>query len=112
MRAYRISRQAGVIAAISGGYKELYEKSRTSPAVSIRSAAPPGRASWPMCSSRSTNPSNSSHASGMIEKEQIIPRCRTARQTFSLVVDIVAQCQQAGILRTGASDLTVSAPGH
>ena len=28
------------------------------------------------------------------------------KQTFSLVVDIVAQCQQAGILRQGAADLT------
>ena len=45
--------------------------------------------------------------SGMIEKEQDYPAfVETARQTFSLVVAIVAQCQQAGILRQGAPDLT------
>jgi AcrR family transcriptional regulator len=45
--------------------------------------------------------------SGMIEKEQDYPAfVETARQTFNLVVDIVAQCQQAGILRTGTADLT------
>jgi hypothetical protein len=45
--------------------------------------------------------------SGMIEKEQDYPAfVETARQTFSLVVEVVAQCQQAGILRQGAPDLT------
>jgi AcrR family transcriptional regulator len=45
--------------------------------------------------------------SGMIEKEQNYPAfVETAKQTFSLVVEIVTQCQQTGILRQGAPDLT------
>lgn len=45
--------------------------------------------------------------SGMIEKEQDYPAfVETAKQTFGLVVEVVTQCQQAGILRQGAPDLT------
>jgi AcrR family transcriptional regulator len=45
--------------------------------------------------------------SGMIEKEQEYPAfVEAAQQTFNLVVDIVAQGQQAGLLRQGAPGLT------
>jgi AcrR family transcriptional regulator len=45
--------------------------------------------------------------SGMIDKEQEYPAfVEAAQQTFNLVVDIVAQGQQAGLLRQGAPDLT------
>jgi len=45
--------------------------------------------------------------SGMMEKEQEYPAfVEAAQQTFNLVVDIVAQGQQAGLLRPGAPDLT------
>ena len=43
----------------------------------------------------------------MIEKGEDYPAfVETAKQTFGLVVEIVTQCQQAGILRQGAPDLT------
>jgi AcrR family transcriptional regulator len=45
--------------------------------------------------------------SSMIEKEQEYPAfVEAAQQTFNLVVEIVAQGQQAGLLRPGTPDLT------
>jgi AcrR family transcriptional regulator len=99
-----------LIAAISTeGYKKLYEQIAQ---VAEQYQSDPLRrfveASWTYVQFALDEPDQFKVTlSGMIEKEQDYPAfVETARQTFSLVVDIVAQCQQAGILRQGAADLT------
>ena len=45
--------------------------------------------------------------SGMVEKEKDYPALvEAAQKSFSLLVQIVAQCQAAGVLRPGSADLT------
>jgi AcrR family transcriptional regulator len=107
--AHFADKQALIAAISTEGYKKLYEEIAH---VAGQYQADPLRrfveASWAYVQFALDEPDQFKVTlSGMIEKEQDYPAfVETARQTFSLVVDIVAQCQQAGILRAGASDLT------
>jgi AcrR family transcriptional regulator len=106
--AHFADKQALIAAISTEGYKKLYEKIAQ---VAGQYQADPLRrlveASWAYVQFALDEPDQFKVTlSGMIEKEQDYPAfVETARQTFSLVVDIVAQCQQAGILRTGPDDL-------
>lgn len=107
--AHFTDKQALIAAISTEGYQKLYEKIALV-AEQYRSDAPRRlvEAAWAYVQFALDEPDHFKVTlSGMIEKEQDYPAfVETARQTFSLVVDIVAQCQQAGILRTGSSDLT------
>jgi AcrR family transcriptional regulator len=99
-----------LIAAISTeGYKKLYEQIAR---VAAQYRSDPLRrlveASWTYVQFALDEPDQFKVTlSGMIEKEQDYPAfVETAKQTFSLVVEIVEQCQAAGLLRKGAPDLT------
>jgi AcrR family transcriptional regulator len=107
--AHFADKQALIAAISTEGYKKLYEQ--------IAQAAEQYRSdplqrlvesSWAYVEFALDEPDHFKVTlSGMIEKEQDYPAfVETAKQTFSLVVDIVAQCQQAGLLRKGAADLT------
>jgi AcrR family transcriptional regulator len=107
--AHFADKQALIAAISTEGYKKLYEQ--------IAQAAEQYRSdplqrlvesSWAYVEFALDEPDHFKVTlSGMIEKEQDYPAfVETAKQTFSLVVDIVAQCQQADILRKGAADLT------
>jgi len=106
--AHFADKQALIAAISTEGYKKLYEKIAH---VAGQYQADPLRrlveASWAYVQFALDEPDQFKVTlSGMIEKEQDYPAfVETARQTFSLVVDIVAQCQQAGILRNGPADL-------
>ena len=106
--AHFADKQALIAAISTEGYKKLYEKIAQ---VAGQYQADPLRrlveASWAYVQFALDEPDQFKVTlSGMIEKEQDYPAfVETARQTFSLVVDIVAQCQQAGILRNGPADL-------
>jgi AcrR family transcriptional regulator len=107
--AHFADKQALIAAITTEGYKKLYEQIALV-AEQYRSD-PPRRlveSSWAYVQFALDEPDHFKVTlSGMIEKEQDYPAfVETARQTFSLVVAIVAQCQQAGILRQGAPDLT------
>jgi AcrR family transcriptional regulator len=107
--AHFTDKQALIAAISTEGYKKLYEKIAQ---VAEQYRSDPLRrlveASWAYVQFALDEPDHFKVTlSGMIEKEQDYPAfVETARQTFSLVVDVVAQCQQAGILRKGAADLT------
>ena len=107
--AHFTDKQALIAAISTEGYKKLYEKIAQ---VAGQYRLDPLRrlveASWAYVQFALDEPDHFKVTlSGMIEKEQDSPAfLETARQTFSLVVEIVAQCQQAGILHQGASDLT------
>ena len=107
--AHFADKQALIAAISTEGYKKLYEQIAQ---VAGQYRSDPLRrfveASWAYVQFALDEPDQFKVTlSGMIEKEQDYPAfVETARQTFSLVVDIVAQCQQAGILREGAADLT------
>jgi AcrR family transcriptional regulator len=107
--AHFTDKQALIAAISTEGYKKLYEQIAQ---VAEQYRSDPLRrfveASWAYVQFALDEPDQFKVTlSGMIEKEQDYPAfVETARQTFSLVVDIVLQCQQAGILRTGAADLT------
>jgi AcrR family transcriptional regulator len=107
--AHFADKQALIAAISTEGYKKLYEQ--------IAQAAEQYRSdplqrlvesSWAYVEFALDEPDHFKVTlSGMIEKEQDYPAfVETAKQTFSLVVDIVAQCQRADILRKGAADLT------
>jgi AcrR family transcriptional regulator len=106
--AHFADKQALIAAISTEGYKKLYEEIAH---VAGQYQADPLRrfveASWAYVQFALDEPDQFKVTlSGMIEKEQDYPAfVETARQTFSLVVDIVAQCQQAGILRSGPADL-------
>ena len=106
--AHFADKQALIAAISTEGYKKLYEKIAQ---VAGQYQADPLRrlveASWAYVQFALDEPDQFKVTlSGMIEKEQDYPAfVETARETFSLVVDIVAQCQQAGILRAGPADL-------
>ena len=107
--AHFADKQALIAAISTEGYKKLYEK--IAQAAGQYRSDPLRRfveSSWAYVQFALDEPDQFKVTlSGMIEKEQDYPAfVETARQTFSLVVDIVAQCQQAGILRKGAADLT------
>ena len=107
--AHFADKQALIAAISTEGYKQLYEQIAQ---VAEQYRSEPLRrlveSSWSYVQFALDEPDHFKVTlSGMIEKEQDYPAfVETARQTFSLVVDIVAQCQQAGILRQGAPDLT------
>jgi AcrR family transcriptional regulator len=107
--AHFTDKQALIAAISTEGYKQLYERIAQ---VAEEYRSDPLRrfveASWTYVQFALDEPDHFKVTfSGMIEKEQDYPAfVETAKQTFSLVVDIVAQCQQAGILRRGAPDLT------
>jgi AcrR family transcriptional regulator len=107
--AHFADKQALIAAISTEGYKRLYEQITQ---VAEQYRADPLRrfveASWAYVQFALDEPDQFKVTlSGMIEKEQDYPAfVETARQTFSLVVEVVAQCQQAGILRQGAPDLT------
>jgi AcrR family transcriptional regulator len=107
--AHFADKQALIAAISTEGYKNLYEQIAQ---VAERHRADPLRrfveASWAYVQFALDEPDQFKVTlSGMIEKEQDYPAfVETAKQTFNLVVDIVAQCQAAGILRRGAPDLT------
>ncbi len=107
--AHFTDKQALIAAISTEGYKKLYDQIAQ---VAEQYRSDPLRrfveASWAYVQFALDEPDHFKVTlSGMIEKEQDYPAfVETARQTFSLVVEIVAQCQQAGILRKGAPDLT------
>lgn len=106
--AHFADKQALIAAISTEGYKKLYEK--IAQAAAQHQSDPLRRfveASWAYVQFALDEPDQFKVTlSGMIEKEQDYPAfVETARQTFSLVVDVVAQCQRAGILRKGSSDL-------
>jgi AcrR family transcriptional regulator len=107
--AHFADKQALIAAISTEGYKNLYEQIAQ---VAERYRADPLRrfveASWAYVQFALDEPDQFKVTlSGMIEKEQDYPAfVETAKQTCNLVVDIVAQCQAAGILREGAADLT------
>jgi AcrR family transcriptional regulator len=107
--AHFADKQALIAAISTEGYKQLYdqiarvaEQYRSDPLQRLVES------SWAYVEFALDEPDHFKVTlSGMIEKEQDYPAfVETAKQTFSLVVDIVAQCQQAGLLRKGAADLT------
>lgn len=107
--AHFADKQALIAAISTEGYKKLYEQIAR---VATQYRSEPLRrlveSSWAYVQFALDEPDHFKVTlSGMIEKEQDYPAfVETAKQTFALVVEIVAQCQQAGILRQGASDLT------
>jgi AcrR family transcriptional regulator len=107
--AHFADKQALIAAISTEGYKKLYEQIAQ---VAAQYRSDPLRrfveASWAYVQYALDEPDQFKVTlSGMIEKEQDYPAfVETARQTFNLVVDIVTQCQAAGILRKGAADLT------
>ncbi len=106
--AHFADKQALIAAISTEGYKQLYEK--IAQAAAQYQSDPLRRfveASWAYAQFALDEPDQFKVTlSGMIEKEQDYPAfVETARQTFNLVVDVVAQCQRAGILRKGPSDL-------
>ena len=107
--AHFTDKQALIAAISTEGYKKLYEQIAQ---VAEQYRSDPLRrfveASWAYVQFALDEPDQFKVTlSGMIEKEQEYPAfVETAKQTFNLVVEIVAQCQQAGILRKGAPDLT------
>jgi AcrR family transcriptional regulator len=107
--AHFADKQALIAAISTEGYKKLYEQ--IAQAAGQYRAEPLRRlveSSWAYVQFALDEPDHFKVTlSGMIEKEQEYPAfVETARQTFGLVVEIVTQCQQAGILRQGAPDLT------
>ena len=107
--AHFADKQALIAAISTEGYKKLYEQIAQ---VAEQNRSEPLRrlveSSWAYVQFALDEPDHFKVTlSGMIEKEQDYPALvEIARQTFSLVVEIVTQCQQAGILRQGAPDLT------
>ena len=107
--AHFTDKQALIAAISTEGYKKLHERIAQ---VAEQYRSDPLRrfveASWTYVQFALDEPDHFKVTfSGMIEKEQDYPAfVETARQTFGLVVDVVAQCQQAGLLRKGAADLT------
>jgi len=107
--AHFADKQALIAAISTEGYKKLYEQIAQ---VAEKYQADPLRrfveASWAYVQFALDEPDQFKVTlSGMIEKEQDYPAfVEIAKQTFNLVVDIVERCQQAGILRQGAADLT------
>src|SRR5512136_1730033 len=102
--AHFADKQALIAAISTEGYKDLYERIAQ---VAERYRSDPLRrfveASWAYVQYALDEPGHFKVTlSGMIEKEQDYPAfVETAQRTFGLVVDIVGQCQQAGILREG-----------
>lgn len=107
--AHFADKQALIAAISTEGYKKLYEQIAQ---VAEQYRLDPLRrlieSSWAYVQFALDEPDHFKVTlSGMIEKEQDYPAfVETARQTFGLVVEVVTQCQQAGILRQGAPDLT------
>ncbi len=106
--AHFADKQALIAAISTEGYKQLYEK--IAQAAEQYRSDPLRRlveASWAYVQFALDEPDQFKVTlSGMIEKEQEYPAfVETAKQNFGLVVEVVEQCQQAGILRQGASDL-------
>ncbi len=107
--AHFADKQALIAAISTEGYKQLYEQIAQ---VAEQYRSDPLRrlveASWAYVQFALDEPDQFKVTlSGMIEKEQDYPAfVDTAKQTFSLVVEIVTQCQEAGILSKGAPDLT------
>jgi AcrR family transcriptional regulator len=106
--AHFADKQALIAAISTEGYKQLYEQIAQA---ADRYRSDPLRrlveASWAYVQFALDEPAQFNVTlSGMIEKEQDYPAfVETARQTFGLVVEVVTQCQQAGLLRPGAPDL-------
>jgi len=107
--AHFADKQALIAAISTEGYKKLYaqiaraaEQYRSEP---LRRLV---ESSWAYVQFALDEPDHFKVTlSGMIEKEQEYPAfVETAKQTFALVVGVVTQCQQAGILRQGSPDLT------
>jgi len=107
--AHFADKQALIAAISTEGYKKLYDQIAQ---VAEQYRSDPLRrlveSSWAYVQFALDEPDHFKVTlSGMIEKEQDYPAfVETAKQTFSLVVEVVAQCQQAGILCKGAADLT------
>jgi AcrR family transcriptional regulator len=107
--AHFADKQALIAAISTEGYKNLYDQIAQ---VAEQYRSDPLRrlveSSWAYVQFALDEPDHFKVTlSGMIEKEQDYPAfVETAKQTFSLVVEVVAQCQQAGILCKGAADLT------
>ncbi len=107
--AHFADKQALIAAISTEGYKKLYGQIAQ---VAERHRMDPLRrlieSSWAYVQFALDEPDHFKVTlSDMIEKEQDYPAfVETARQTFGLVVEVVAQCQQAGILRQGAPDLS------
>ena len=107
--AHFADKQALIAAISTEGYKKLYEQIAQ---VAEQYRSDPLRrlveSSWAYVQFALNEPDHFKVTlSGMIEKEQEYPAfVEAAQQTFNLVVDIVAQGQQAGLLRQGAPDLT------
>lgn len=107
--AHFTDKQALIAAISTEGYKQLYEQIAL---VAEQYRSDPRRrfveASWAYVQFALDEPDQFKVTlSGMIEKEQDYPAfVEISKQTFGLVVEVVEQCQQAGLLRKGAPDLT------
>src|SRR5512139_1770343 len=107
--AHFADKQALIAAISTEGYRDLYD--RIALVAERYRADPVGRlveSSWAYVQYALDEPDHFKVTlSGMIEKEQDYPAfVETAQRTFGLVVEIVGQCQQAGVLRKGLPDLT------
>jgi AcrR family transcriptional regulator len=106
--AHFADKQALIAAISTEGYKDLYERIAQ---VAEHYRLDPLRrfveASWTYVQYALDEPDHFKVTlSGMIEKEQDYPAfVETAQKNFGLVVEIVSQCQEAGILRQGPADL-------
>jgi AcrR family transcriptional regulator len=106
--AHFADKQALIAAISTEGYSRLHERLA---AAADRYRADPLRrfveASWAYAQCALDEPDLFKVTlSGMIDKEQDYPSLvEAAQRTFSLVVDITSQCQKAGILRPGPTDL-------
>jgi AcrR family transcriptional regulator len=107
--AHFADKQALIAAISTEGYKKLYEHIAR---VAEQYRSDPLRrfveACWAYVQFALDEPDHFKITlSNLVEKEQDYPAfVEIARQTFNLVVEIVAECQQAGVLRNGPSDLT------
>jgi AcrR family transcriptional regulator len=107
--AHFADKQALIAAISTEGYKKLYEQIAR---VAEQYRSDPLRrfveACWAYVQFALDEPDHFKITlSNLVEKEQDYPAfMEIAKQTFSLVVEIVTECQQAKILRKGPADLT------
>ena len=106
--AHFTDKQALIAAISTEGYKKLYEQ--IARVAELYRSDPLHRfveAGWAYVQFALDEPDHFKITlSSLVEKEQDYPSfVEVAKQTFSLVIEIVAECQQANILRQGPADL-------
>jgi AcrR family transcriptional regulator len=106
--AHYADKQALIAAISTEGYRRLYETLR---AIGERHAGDPLRqlieGAWAYIQFALQDPDHFKITfSGVVEKEQAYPAfVEMSQKSFGLVVQIVAACQAAGILKSGPPDL-------